>query len=60
MLYDLFKNNKLEYVHIETEFKCNIVKSMTLNNNIKNLRYMNIEITGKRATICLDISNEYP
>ena len=60
MLYDLFTNNKLEYVHVGTEFKYNIVRSMTLNHNIKNLRYMNIDIHDKRATICLDITNEYP
>ena len=34
MLYDLFKSNKLEYVHIETEFNKNIVRSIELNHNI--------------------------
>ena len=57
MLEDLFKNNKLEYVHIDRGD--NIVKSMTLSSNIENLRYLYIDY-NVRIYIILDISLEYP
>ena len=60
MLADLFINNKLEYLFIDTESDKKIVADMTINNNLVNLRYINVFTLYKRATICLDISNEYP
>ena len=59
MLKDLFKKNKLEYLHIYTNKDQNIVKIMTLSQNIENLRYMLIE-TYDRINIALDILLEYP
>ena len=57
MLEDLFKNNKLEYVHIYRGD--NIVKSMIISFNIQNLRYLYIDIYNE-VDITLDITNEYP
>ena len=34
MLEELFKQNKLEYVHIETDKDRNIIFNMRLNKNI--------------------------
>ena len=58
---ELFKNNKLEYIHVYTLYADrNIVKSMVLSNNIANLRYMYIYQGEVKYDIKLDISNEYP
>ena len=59
MIEDLFKNNKLEYIHILTSQEYNIVKSMTISFNIQNLRYLYIYICD-RVDLTLDITNEYP
>ena len=56
MLEELFKQNKLEYVHIETRKDKNIILNITLNNNIKNLKYLYIYIYDIRYEVTLDIS----
>ena len=56
MLEELFKKNKLEYVHINTERGKNIIFDMTLHKNIKNLRYFNIDTADIRYEVTLDIS----
>ena len=43
MLEDLFKNNKLEYTYIKTYADQNIIKSIIISSNIKNLRYLCID-----------------
>ena len=61
MLEELFKNNKLEYVHINKYmYGENIVKSMTISFNIQNLRFFCINNGENRVNITLDISHEYP
>ena len=60
MLEDLFKNNKLEYIHISTDNQKNIVKLMTISFNIENLRFFYINNGENRVDITLDISQEYP
>ena len=55
MLLDLFKFNKLEYVYIKTEKGKNIILDLTLNNNIKNLRYFYVYIDDIRYEVTLDI-----
>ena len=54
----MFKNNKLEYVFAGTDRDRNIVKSMTISNNIYYLRYLYNE-SDKRKGITLDIAIEY-
>ena len=56
MLEELFKLNKLEYVHINTRKYKNIILDLTLNNNIKNLRYFYVYIDDIRYEVTLDIS----
>ena len=55
MLEELFKHNKLEYVHIWTEKDKNIILNITINKNIENLRYLSIEIKDIRYEVTLDI-----
>ena len=59
MLEDLFKNNKLEYIHINTKRYNNVVRTITISCNIEKLRYFYIE-KYDRVDITLDISKEYP
>ena len=56
MLEELFKQNKLEYVHINTRKYKNIILDMTLNDNIENLRYFNIDTDDIKYEVILDIS----
>ena len=42
-------------MHIETEKGKNIILDLTLNNNIKNLRYFNVYIDNIRYEVTLDI-----
>ena len=56
MLEELFKHNKLEYVDILTIKGNNVILDITLNNNIKNLRYFNVYIDDIRYEVTLDIS----
>ena len=56
MLEELFKQNKLEYVHIETEKGRSVIFNVTLNTNIDNLRYLNINIYKARYEIEIDVS----
>ena len=56
MLEELFKQNKLEYVHILTEKGKNIIFIMVLNKNIENLRYFYVYIYNIRYEVTLDIS----
>ena len=60
MLEELFKKNKLEYVHIETNKYKNIILNMTLNKNIENLRYFNIDTKSTRYEITLDVTQRFP
>lgn len=60
MLYDIFKSNKLEYVHINSFNGHDIVKSATLQHNIENIRYLYVYNNGNRIDITLDIFYEYP
>ena len=55
MLEDIFKNNKLEYIYINTYTDKNIVKTMTISSNIDNIRYFYVYNYG-RVEITLDIS----
>ena len=56
MLEELFKQNKLEYVHIWTKKDKNIILDMILNNNIEDLRYFYVYIYDMRYEITLDVS----
>ena len=56
MLEELFKQNRLQYVHILTEKGKNVILDMTLNKNIENLRYLSIEIKDIRYEVTLNIS----
>ena len=56
MLEDLLKNNKLEYIHINTYKDKNIVKTMTISSNIDNIRYFYVKNNNDRVEIILDIS----
>ena len=56
MLEDLFKYNKLEYVHIYTLKEYNIVKPITLSHNIMNLRYFYVFTYKDRVDITLGIT----
>ena len=56
MLEDLFKQNKLEYVNINTERGKNIVLDIIVNKNIENLRYLQIKVENIRYEVNLDIS----
>ena len=43
LLQDLFKNNKLEYVHMYSDKPdSNIINSFVINDNIENLRYIGV------------------
>ena len=55
MLEELFKQNKLEYVHILTEKGKNVILDMALNKNIENLRYFYINIEYIRYEVTLNI-----
>ena len=55
MLEDFLKNNKLEYIYINTYKDKNIVKTMTISSNIDNIRYFYV-YNNDRAEIILDIS----
>ena len=55
MLEELFKHNKLEYVHILTEKGKNIIFIMLLNKNIENLRYFYVYLDDIRYEVTLDI-----
>ena len=55
IIKDLFKNNKIEYIHIRTNNN-NIIKPMTLSRNIENLRYFYVNNGKNRVDITLDIS----
>ena len=56
MLEELFKQNKLEYVHILTEKGKYIILDVILKENIENLRYFNIYIYDIRYEVTLDVS----
>ena len=56
MIEELFKQNKLEYVHVKKKLWNNIILNMTLNKNIENLRYLNIDTHAMRYEVTLDIS----
>ena len=55
MLEELFKQNKLEYVHIETRKDKNIILDIILNRNIENLRYLNLDSGNMRYDVTLDL-----
>ena len=55
MIEELFNQNKLEYVHAKTSYGKNIILNMTLNKNIENLRYININIDYMRYEVTLDV-----
>ena len=59
MLECLFKNNKLEYIHIDTYDNKNIIKSIAKSTNIEKLRYFYIKNKSSRIDITLDITEEY-
>ena len=56
MLVDLFKNNKLEYIHILTSKYRNIIQPITIYYNIANLRFFFIKTIIDRVDIILDVS----
>ena len=55
MLEDLFKNNKLEYIHINANKDKNIIKRMTISNNLGKLRVLYIKNRNDRINITLNI-----
>ena len=60
MLEDILKNNKLEYIHIDTYDNKNIVKSIAKSTNIEKLRYFYVVNESARIYITPDITKKYP
>ena len=56
MLYDLFRQKKLEYIHVETRKRHNLISYMIIDKNLDKLRYLNINTTDMRYDVTLDVS----
>lgn len=49
LLYDVFENTKLQYVHVYNDkFNSNVANSIVISKNTENLRYMNVFIENSK------------
>ena len=57
LLQDLFNSNKLEYVYVwNNQSDSNVVNSFVINDNIENLRYIDVYYYGKVYDIKLNVN----
>ena len=60
MLQYILLKNKLEFIHVQTEELHNIVKPMTLSNNIEKLRFLFVDSASVRTEVALDVTQLFP
>ena len=56
LIAELFKTAKLEYVYVyNKDINANILTSITLTVNIRNLRFFCVYLAGKDFSVTLDV-----